>query len=309
VSLLAAGSLSAAAYAIRKAADFRGFGSDEAGRSGPSATGILGGRFRGATASLEKIPGRTRFALDQAVYWAGVAAAFVLFADHAAAAGWAASGAGLAAARPFGRDSKIRPLVFMLAALPAAAASLAWVRPGASFMIAHAASATLVMAAGAGVTGASIVAMRWRVSERVSLPVAVALTVWSLTWFFVRGEGLGHEPSIVAWGVGVGAALAGTGFLVCALDGPGAGVALFFVGRVYAFLNWAAAIPFLIATVIGWRPRLPWRRPVGRDLRSSGRRGVAAPLLRSLREGATPPPRAAAGADSLSPRRPAHRSG
>ena len=260
VSLLAAGSLSAVAYAIRKAAGFQGFDADESGRPGSSVTRRLAERFRRATASLNSIPARTRLALELAVYWAGVAAALVRFVDHAAGAGWAASAAGLATARLVRRGSLLRPLVFVLGALPAAVLSLAWVKPDASFMIAHATSATLVMATGAAAMGASVVAMRWRASERLSVPLAVALTVWSLTWFFVRGEGFGHEPSIVALGVGVGAALAGIGFLVCAVDGPAAGVVLFFIGRVYAFLGWTAAIPFILATVIGWRPRPPWRR-------------------------------------------------
>jgi hypothetical protein len=200
-----------------------------------------------------------------ALYFAGVALALLAFFEHAAAAGWAGASAGMAAARQLDRWPRLKPAVFALAAAPATCLALVWVWPKDpdGLKLICSAAAVLVMAGGACASGATVLAMRWRLSEKLSLPPAMALAAWGLTWFFARGlEEFGRtdQPAIVAWGIAVGGAIALIGWASGALDGPAAGVVFFLTSRVYSFLDWAASIPFLIATALGWRPRLPWRR-------------------------------------------------
>jgi hypothetical protein len=272
VSLFAAGSLRALGHFLKKAGGLEGFGDESESRPEAVELGRWGSALRRMTGPLERLPERTARGVDFALFWAGGAAALAAFPDHAAGAGWLAGSAGLAAAQLAPGRRRLGALLFCLAAAPAAAVSLLWVRPDEGLRIARTGSALLVMAAGACVSGASVFALRWRISERVSVPPAAALAIWSLTWFFVRGEAYSRDPMIVAWGVGLGAVLALAGYAVRALDGAAAGVVLFLASRVYAFLDWPATVPFVAATVLGWRPRL-------RREEAEGRRGAAYALV------------------------------
>lgn len=266
VSLLAAGSLRAVGYVLKRAAGARGFkdGTTDSGE-GTGAAKPSSDRAERTTASRERMPARAAFALDTALYFAGVALALLAFFEHAAAAGWAGAAAGMTAARQLDRWPRLKPVVFALAAAPSACLALVWVWPEDldGLKLTCSAAAVLVMAGGACASGATVLAMRWRLSERLSLPPAMALAAWGLTWFFARGlEKFGRtdQPAIVAWGIGVGGVIALLGWASGALDGPAAGVVFFLTSRVYSFLDWAGSIPFLVATALGWRPRLPWRR-------------------------------------------------
>jgi hypothetical protein len=115
------------------------------------------------------------------------------------------------------------------------------------------------MSAGACASGTSVLLLKWRLSPRLSLPASMGLAVWSLTWFFAQGEEFGHEPLIVAWGVGSGAALAAAGYLAGAIDGAAAGVVLFIISRVYGFLDWPGTVPLVVATILAWRPSRWWK--------------------------------------------------
>jgi hypothetical protein len=85
----------------------------------------------------------------------------------------------------------------------------------------------------------------------------MAFAVSGLTWFFVQGEqhlGRDDPAMLVAIGVGVGGVVALAGWALRAIDGPAAGVVFFLASRVYSFVNWHGFVPFLAATVLGWRP-------------------------------------------------------
>jgi len=275
--LLAAGSLRATVFVLKRAAGLEGFRPSIGARAGPNDDEEPGRPDRSApggarevaedaslrrmTEAIAKMPERASLALELALYWAGAALAFVAFTPHAAAAGWAGASAGLLASsgsrsRCSGEvASKVELAAFALASAAAGALSLFWVAPGPELQLARTGAAALTMSAGAAATGASILAMRWRFSERLSLPPAMALAVWSLTWFFARGEELGHSATIVAWGVALGAAMAAAGYLSRSLDGAASGVTLFLASRVHAFLDWPASVAFFAGTALGWRPR------------------------------------------------------
>jgi len=250
--LLAAGSLKAARYVLKRAADLEGFDEDD-----PSRNEIPSGRLAQMTISIERIPERTALALELALFFSGLAAAAMALPGHAAAAGWAAAAAGLAASRQIKRWPRVAPFVFALAAAPAAAIALLWVPAPGSLPFDRTTMAFLVLTGGACATGASVVMMRWKFSERISLPVAMALAVYGLSWFFVQGEmclGRENQPLLVAVGVAVGGVIALAGWALRAIDGPAAGVVFFMTSRVYSFVNWHGFVPFLAATVLGWRP-------------------------------------------------------
>jgi len=257
----AAGSLRAAAYAIRRAADMEGF--DEPDPSSlASATRSLTKKLGTASAKIERIPERMALVLHLALYFAGAATAVLAFDEHAAAAGWAAAAAGLTGARLVTRDRpRLRALVFMVSAMPGGLLSLLvfWLL-GKDFGVPFGGEALVVMASAGCATGAAVVVMRWRMSEHLSLPPAVAFTVWSLTYYYGTSMGkLGYEPFVVGWGVGLGATVAAAGYLLGVLGSAAAGAVLFLVGRIYAFVNWYGALPYVLASVLGWRPRL-WRK-------------------------------------------------
>jgi len=259
--LLAAGSLRAARYALKRAADLEGFDEDDPARDETSS-----GRLAQMTISIERIPERTALALELALFFSGLAAAVMALPGHAAAAGWAAAATGLAASRRIERWPRVAPFVFAVAAAPAAAVALLWVPAPASLPFDRTAIAFLVLTGGACATGASVVTMRWKFSERISLPVAMALAVWGLSWFFVQGElclGREDQAMLVAVGVAVGGVVALAGWVIRAIDGPAAGVVFFMTSRVYSFVNWHGFVPFLAATVLGWRPLAVERRTPG----------------------------------------------
>ncbi|MHC5055999.1 MAG: hypothetical protein ACYTKD_14925 [Planctomycetota bacterium] len=275
VSLLAAGSLRAVGFVLGRATDLEGFdeeavegtkGAEEGTNDEPARGKRTSSRRAQMTMNIERIPERTGLALEFALYFSGVAAALIAFHAHAAAAGWAGAAAGLAAARRLNRWPRLVPAVFAIAAAPAAAGALLWVPAPKELPVDPTTVAVLVMTAGAGASGASIMAMRWRFSKRLSLPVAMALAVSGLSWFFVQGEQfLGREDQamLVAVGVGVGGVVALAGWGLRAIDGPAAGVVFFLTSRVYSFVDWYGFVPFIAATILGWRPLAVKRKAAG----------------------------------------------
>lgn len=303
VSLLAAGSLRAAGYILKRAAETGS--SDEEAAGSTDAPQPPGERTELGAAPAEplsahgrgpdKRSARMAVALDLTLCFAGVAVALLAFYKHAAAAGWAGASAGLAASGHVKRWPRLKVAVFALAAAPAVVLALLWVPAPDTLDVARTTAAILVMTGGACTSGASVLAMRWRLSERLSLPPAMALAVWGLTVFFAKGFQIGRpdQATIVACSIGVGGAIALAGYAVGALDGPAAGVVLFLTSRVYSFLDWAASIPFLASTVLGWRPksaraRAPGGRGSGGGPAAGREAGNGVPQQHSAAPGAAP---------------------